>query len=252
MRGFNLSEWDIRRLYRGTGHDLRALSDPYLRKLIQSLMSQGLNIRQIMRDPAFMEYSAGLKDERVTGRENMASDLAWVEKFRNIEKDSFNALLLQNQMGVPGELAAGGSGGGGGGGGGYGGGGRGYSRYGSGGDDQKGPNPRGELDISVDTKSEGDWYSPYVNQIVWGAGGMIPQGKEKLLQAYMGEIKGLPNELQLNKFLEVAMANKPIPGETEEEFIVRQQKLLLIKQIGLGLVARQVELMLSTRYSRIY
>ena len=63
-------------------------------------------------------------------------------------------------MGVPGELAAGGSGGGGGGGGGYGGGGRGYSRYGSGGDDQKGPNPRGELDISVDTKSEGDWYPP--------------------------------------------------------------------------------------------
>ena len=45
---------------------------------------------------------------------------------------------------------------------------------------------------------------------------MIPQGKEKLLQAYMGEIKGLPNERQLNKFLEVAMANKPIPGETKE------------------------------------
>ena len=118
LKQFNLTERDIRRLYRGVNYDLRALSDPYLQKMIQSLLSQGLGICQIMRDPAFMEYMGGLKDELVTGRQNAASDLAWVEKFRNVEKDSFNALLMQNAMGVPGALAGGGGGGKGGGGGG--------------------------------------------------------------------------------------------------------------------------------------
>ena len=226
LRQFNLSERDIRRLYRGVNFDLRKMSDPYLQQLMKSLLSQGLNMRQIMRDPAFMEYAGGLKDELVTGRENMASDLSWIEKFRNIEKDSFNALLLQNQMGVPGAVAGGGGGGGGGGGyrrGGYGGG------YGSsgGGDD-----PVGQMDVSEDTGSEFDWFSPHVNQMIAGAGGMVPGGRRQdaFLQRYINDVKGAPNEKQLVKFLRTAMAEQKIVGpdgvpETDREYQQRREKV---------------------------
>lgn len=167
----NLTERDIRRLYRGVNYDLRAMSDPYLQKMIKSLMSQGLGVRQILRDPAFMEYMGGLKDELVTGRQNMASDLAWVEKFRNVEKDSFNALLMQNMMGVPGE-AVGGSGGGGGGGG-YGGGG--YSRYGRGGGGSGDIEGATETDLDEKSSIEYDEYFKGFMQAVRNLGGDDPE-----------------------------------------------------------------------------
>jgi len=184
MRGslsqYNLTERDIRRLYRGINRDLRTTSDPYLLDNIKGLLGQGLTMDQIMSDPSMMEYRQNLGQMRETGEQNMATDLAWVEKFRNINRDSFNALLLQNAMGVP-TAAATGGGGGGGGGGGY----RRYGRrgYGGGGD---GKGPIGKEDLSVDTGREQDWYQPMVNQIVQGAAG-IRTAKE--LNQYIDQVK---------------------------------------------------------------
>jgi len=164
MRGslgqYGLTERDIRRLYRGVNFNLRSLSDPYLMRMVRGLLNQGLNMKQIMRDPAFMDYRQNYQGMRETGEQNMATDLAWVEKFRNVARDSFNSLLLSNTMGAT-AAAAGGSGGGGGGGGGGG-----FRRFGGGGGGDGDSGFSSDYDMGRATSRKIDWWQPFVNQII--------------------------------------------------------------------------------------
>jgi hypothetical protein len=203
MRGslgqYGLTERDIRRLYRGVNFNLRSLSDPYLMRMVRGLLDQGLNMKQIMRDPAFMDYRQNYQGMRETGEQNMATDLAWVEKFRNVARDSFNSLLLSNTMGAT-AAAAGGSGGGGGGGGGGG-----FRRFGGGGGGDGDSGFSSDYDVGRAANRKIDWWYPFVNQIAEASAG-IKSNKE--LRDFILGIKATmgTDEPTLQKILDAVKA----------------------------------------------
>lgn len=203
---YGLTERDIRRLYRGVNRNLRSLSDPYLMNMVKGMLGQGLNMRQILRDPAFLDYKENYRGLRETGQENMATDLSWVEKFRNVSRDNFNALLLQNSMGVPAASSGGGGGGSGGGGGGHGGGG-GYSRHygggGSGGGDGK---VTSDFDVSQSGSRNIDMWWPHVNQIIQASANIH---NDKQLRNFIAGVRATlgTDEVGLQKILDANNAN---------------------------------------------